>query len=115
MTRTSKLVLALAAAAALGGTLAGCVVAPAQPYYGGYAEYDSGPVMVAPPAPQVEYYGPPPIVGQVWINGFWGWSGGRHVWHGGYWGTPPHAGAHWVPHTWEHQGNGWRLRRGHWG
>lgn len=51
--------------------LAGCVVAPApvqRPYY-------DEPVVVAPPTPRVEYYGAPPVTGQIWISGFWNWVG----------------------------------------
>ncbi len=97
--------------AACAGTLltAGCVVAPVGPYYG----YEGEVVQVAPPPPQVEYYGPPPVVGQIWIGGFWGWRGGRHVWIGGHW-EAPRPGYHWVPHAWLREGPGWRQRPGHW-
>jgi hypothetical protein len=89
--------------------VAGCVVAPVGPYYG----YDGEVVQVAPPAPRVEYYGAPPVVGQIWIGGFWGWNGGRHVWNGGHWDAP-RPGHRWVPHAWERQGPGWRQRPGYW-
>ena len=98
--------LAVASGAIL---LAGCVVAPVGPYYG----YDGEVVQVPPPAPQAEYYGAPPVVGQVWIGGFWGWRGGRHVWIGGHWDSP-RPGHHWVPHAWVRQGPGWRQRPGYW-
>ncbi len=98
--------LAVASSAIL---LAGCVVAPVGPYYG----YDGEVVQVPPPAPQAEYYGAPPVVGQVWIGGFWGWRGGRHVWIGGRWDSP-RPGHHWVPHAWVRQGSGWRQRPGYW-
>ncbi|QTN25231.1 YXWGXW repeat-containing protein [Rhizobacter sp. AJA081-3] len=98
--------LAVASSAIL---LAGCVVAPVGPYYG----YDGEVVQVPPPAPQAEYYGAPPVVGQVWIGGFWGWRGGRHVWIGGHWDSP-RPGHHWVPHAWVRQGPGWRQRPGYW-
>ena len=89
--------------------VAGCVVAPVGPYYG----YDGEVVQVAPPAPRVEYYGAPPVVGQIWIGGFWGWNAGRHVWIGGHWDAP-RPGHRWVPHAWERQGPGWRQRPGYW-
>ena len=101
----------LVMAAACTGTLlmAGCVVAPVGPYYG----YEGEVVQVAPPPPQTEYYGAPPVVGQIWIGGFWGWRGGRHVWIGGHWDSP-RPGHHWVPHAWIRQGPGWRQRPGYW-
>jgi hypothetical protein len=97
--------------AASGAALAGCVVAPVAPVpaYG----YGSEVVGVAPPPPQVEYIGPPPAVGYVWLGGYWGWRGGHHVWNGGHW-EAPRAGYHWVPHAWVHEANGWRLHDGHW-
>ena len=92
----------------LGGTLAGCVVAPAQPvgYYGDV-------VQVAPPPPRVEVIGVAPGPGYVWLNGYWGWSGGRHTWVGGRWdqGRP---GQYWAPHAWGREGGGWRMNGGGW-
>lgn len=67
--------LALVGAAALLTGLSGCVVAPVGPAYA----VDDG------------YYhrGPPPVVGYVWIDGYWTWQAGRRNWVGGHWG-PPH-------------------------
>jgi len=69
--------------------------------------------MAAPPPPRVEYAGPPPAVGYIWIDGFWNWAGGRHVWSPGHW-EAPRVGQRWVPHRWERDGNRWHLREGHW-
>ena len=79
----------LALAAACSAALSACVVAPARPYYGGYgpAYGPAGEVIVtdvAPPAPYYETLPPPPFTGAVWINGYWGWHGGRHAWVGGH-------------------------------
>ncbi len=105
--RTSTLrSLVLGAACALTLPLVGCVVAPA-PYYGGEV------VTTAPPPPQVEYVGAPPVVGYLWIGGFWSWRAGRHVWIGGHW-EAPRPGYHWAPHEWQRQGPGWYERPGHW-
>jgi hypothetical protein len=94
-------------------TLGGCAVYPAGgPYYGGPADQ----VVVAPygPPPLVaESYGVAPYPGDLWIGGYWGWSGGRHVWTPGRW-EHPRAGYHWVPRTWEQHGNQWHQRGGHW-
>ena len=89
--------------------LSGCVVAPipsAGPYYG-------EPVVVAPPPPRVEYPGPPPVAGYVWIGGYWNWYGGRHAWVPGRWDAP-RRGQVWVAPRWDRDGPGWRQRGGHW-
>jgi hypothetical protein len=97
-------ILSLAATA----LLIGCVIAPvpAGPYYG-------EPVVAAPPPPRVEYVGPPPIAGHVWIGGYWNWVGRRHEWVPGYW-SAPRPGFVWVPHRWEREGEHWRQHGGHW-
>jgi hypothetical protein len=97
--------LALSLASAM---LTGCVVAPAPGYYA------EGPVMVAPPAPQVEVVGVAPAPGLVWVGGYWNWVDGRHVWVGGRWQAPPRGYHTWVPHRWVAYRGGWRLERGHW-
>jgi hypothetical protein len=105
MMKRRMVALALAFAPAI--AMVGCVVVPARPYYGGEV------VEVAPPAPQVEYVGPPPVVGYLWLGGYWAWRGGRHEWVPGHW-EAPRAGYHWVPHGWAREGNGWRFHEGHW-
>lgn len=88
--------------------LAGCAVAPS-PYY---AEET---ITVAPPPPRVEYVGPPPVVGYVWIGGHWRWAGPQHhyAWVPGYWAAP-RPGYHWVPDRWWQDGPHWRAQPGHW-
>lgn len=92
-------------ASALSLTLSACVVGP--PYYEGDAVY------VAPPPPRVEYYGAPPIAGQIWIDGYWNWSGSSHVWVPGRW-EAPRPGYRWVPRTWNRDGDRWRQNGGRW-
>jgi len=103
--RTGRaLLVACAAALALGG----CIVAPApRPYYA------PAVVTVEPPPPQVEVVGPPPVVGYVWLGGYWGWQGNRHVWVAGHWDAP-RPGHVWVAHRWVREGGGWRMAPGHW-
>lgn len=102
-------ITAVAAALALASVaLTGCVVAPAPGYYA------EGPVMVAPPPPQVEVVGVAPAPGLVWVGGYWNWVGGRHVWVGGRWQAPPPGYHAWVPHHWVAYRGGWRLAPGHW-
>ncbi len=100
-----RLIAAGAAALAM-LSLSACVVAPLPGYYGDV-------VGVAPPAPQVEVYGAPPVAGHIWIGGYWGWRGGRHQWTPGYW-SAPRAGYHWHPHRWDRAPGGWRERPGYW-
>lgn len=87
--------------------LSGCAVYPVDdPYY-------DQPVRMAPPPPQYEYYGSPPVVGHVWITGYWNWVGVRHVWVPGRW-EAPRPGYLWVPHRWERDGDHWRRHGGRW-
>lgn len=107
---------ALAATALLAAGLAGCVVYPARP-----AVYQPAPVDAdgdgypdaPPPAPQVEYVGPPPVAGYIWLGGYWGWRANRYVWIGGQW-APPRPGYRWVPHAWVPYGRRWHHEGGHW-
>jgi len=104
----SKTAVALSLTAA---ALTGCIVAPVGPgaYYG-----DPTVVAVAPPPPRYEVVGVAPVVGAIWIAGFWNWAGGRHVWVGGHWDSP-RPGYRWTPHRWEPVARGgWRLNGGRW-
>jgi hypothetical protein len=96
---------------AVGLLLAGCVVAPVAPDGEPYATGEV--VSVPPPAPQPEVYGVAPVVGSIWINGYWNWGGGGYAWVPGYW-TAGRPGYRWAPHRWVPYGRGWRLERGHW-
>jgi hypothetical protein len=105
--KTKLLLTALASATVLIG---GCAVYPAQdPYY----DYDAPVVRVAPPPPQYEYIGTPPVVGHIWIGGYWNWVGARYLWVPGRWDAP-RPGYHWAPHRWERQGEHWRPYSGRW-
>lgn len=85
--------------------LAGCVVTP--------DSYYDGPVYVDPPPPRVEYPGYSPVVGYVWIGGYWNWTGHRHEWVPGRW-DEPRQGHRWVEPRWEREGRYWRQRPGRW-
>ena len=69
---------------------------------------------VPPPPLQVEAYGLSPGPGNVWINGYWGYEGGHHVWHGGHWEKPPRPNAHYVAARWDRKGDQYAFREGHW-
>jgi hypothetical protein len=116
--RPNRLLAAIALAAVASSTLVGCVVAPLgpAPYYAGYGSYPgyaADVVPMAPPPPRVEVVGVAPADGQVWVGGYWNWTGARHVWNGGHWAAPP-PGHRWVPHEWQRSGPGWRQRPGYW-
>jgi len=83
-------------------SLAGCA--------GGGYYYASTP----PPAVRVEARGFAPGPGYVWINGYWGYRGGSHVWVAGRWERPPHARARWIEPRWERRGNRYAFREGRW-
>ncbi len=97
------------AAMAASVLMTACVVAPVARYPGG----PDAVVMVAPPAPQVEVIGAMPGPGYFWIDGYWGWSSGRHIWNRGHWeaGRPGHR---WTPQRWHRDGGGWRWAPGQW-
>lgn len=78
------------------------------PYY----EYEQ-PVRMAPPSPYSEYPGYSPVVGHVWVTGYWNWAGVRYVWVPGRW-EAPRPGYLWVPHRWERDGDHWRRHGGRW-
>lgn len=100
-----KLWLSLLFAAVAG--LAGCAVEPvSRPYYG-------EPVRMAPPPLRVEMMGAPPVVGYVWIGGYWNWVSVRYVWVPGRW-EAPRPGYRWVPRQWERDGERWQPRGGQW-
>lgn len=95
--------------------LGGCATFPDDPYYESgpyYGGYGQGVPMPPPPSPY-EYYGAPPVVGYVWIGGYWQWGGANYVWIPGRW-EPPRPGHHWVPHGWDKDGDRWRPHGGHW-
>lgn len=112
---------ALTLALASTSLLSACIVVPAGRHYGNggpgpYGGNGGGEVVVnvPPPAPQYEVVGPPPVVGYIWIGGFWNWIGNRHVWVGGRWDAPRQGHAY-VPHRWRQDGNrGWRSEPGRW-
>jgi len=54
-----------------------------------------------------------PYAGAVWIDGDWGYSGGRYVYNRGYW-SRPRAGRTYVRGTWTHTNRGYTWHRGGW-
>jgi hypothetical protein len=74
-----------------------------------------GVVTIAPPPLRMEHHRPPrPGFEFVWIDGYWGWQGGRHVWIGGRWDRPPHGHHHWRQPRWEHRHGGYIFVDGRW-
>jgi hypothetical protein len=53
-------------------------------------------VGVPMPAPRASVWEPPSQPGEVWIEGYWGWSGNDWTWVDGHWELPPQPGAIWV-------------------
>jgi len=71
-------------------------------------------VMVRPPEPRVEVYGPPPYPEAVWRPGYWEHRGGDWVWISGHWARPPRPHAVWIPGHWEARRRGWVWVPGYW-
>jgi len=69
---------------------------------------------VPPPPVRVEVMGVAPGPGYAWVGGYWGWSGGAHVWMPGRWVVPPHRHAVWVAPRWERAGGRYRFHEGRW-
>ena len=68
----------------------------------------------APPPPVHEVIVASPGHGYVWVDGYWGWIGGRREWVRGHWERPPHRHAVWVSPRWEHRGHGYVYIGGYW-
>jgi hypothetical protein len=51
--------------------------------------------------------------GWVWLPGFWGWEGHRHVWVEGRW-ERVRPGHHWAPARWERRGDLHHFEPGRW-
>jgi hypothetical protein len=115
--RAARLLVLTSISAAL---LSACVVAPprTEVVYRNYPADNAPPpdtavVYGAPPAPLVEVVPVAPFLGAVWVGGFWGWSGSRHVWSPGHY-IRAVPGYRWTPHRWETSNGRWALRGGFW-
>jgi hypothetical protein len=119
------------------------VVNPAYPHPGMGRPLPPGPIVVAPPGPPVGPWTarplpppgivgrpvvvgrpPPPPVrdpfvpamrpGQVWVPGFWRWTGGDYVWITGHWEVPPTRGYVWIGPRWTQFGVAFQWTPGYW-
>jgi hypothetical protein len=68
---------------------------------------------IAPPAVRFEARPVAPSPNHVWVSGYWGWAGGKHVWQAGRW-IPPRPGHVWVDAHWANEGGQWVFTEGHW-
>ena len=115
MPRTRLLIVPLTAV-----LLTACVVAPyprrvvySEPVPARGYEPSEVSVEVAPPSPYVEVVPVLPYPGAIWIGGYWGWNGGRHLWVPGRY-EQPRPGYRYRPHAWVQQGGRWHLHAGGW-
>jgi len=71
-------------------------------------------IRIAPPETRVEVPPRRPSSHYVWVNGYWGWNGHRHVWvHGHY--VRERRGYAYRQARWERTPHGhWRLHHGEW-
>ena len=69
---------------------------------------------VPPPPALEEKRGLPPEPGQFWIAGFWGYEGGRHVWHAGHWEKVPRPKARYIEPRWDRKGSQYVFYAGRW-
>jgi YXWGXW repeat-containing protein len=68
----------------------------------------------APPPPENEVRPPPPSPNEVWMPGFWQWTGSHHVWASGRWSAPPQPGMTWDPPRWENRSGRYAFIDGRW-
>jgi len=68
MLNKTRAISTAALLALVGAGLSGCIVVPAHRYYGG-GGYVAEPAVVSP---------------GIWVDGYWGWEGGRRRWYDGH-------------------------------
>ncbi|MGZ3726354.1 MAG: YXWGXW repeat-containing protein [Pseudobdellovibrio sp.] len=69
---------------------------------------------ISTPPPEVVVEAVPPVrEGFIWIPGYWGWGGRRHMWYPGHW-VHERKGYLWIGGEWERHGAGWHFSEGHW-
>jgi len=66
-----------------------------------------------PPAPLVDTVVVAPGPGYVWIRGAWAWDR-RWMWRTGYWVRPPRPGAVWIQPYYGYRGGHHVWHRGYW-
>jgi hypothetical protein len=67
-----------------------------------------------PPSPIVEVQPAAPVMGAVWIPGYWRWHQHRHHWVKGRW-SAPRPGYVWVSDRWDRRGDRrWAYQAGYW-
>jgi len=71
-------------------------------------------VQTAPPPLRFEHRGPRPGHEYVWLNGYWVFRDGHHVWIAGHWDRPPHGRRVWVEPRWERHGGSYVFIEGRW-
>lgn len=84
------------------------------------AVIDEGPavvvrVRVAPPPLPVYEQPACPIVGWIWIPGYWAWGSDGYYWVPGTWVAPPRIGVLWTPGYWGFVGGAYVWHAGYWG
>jgi hypothetical protein len=72
-------------------------------------------VVAPPPPPRHEVVYARPGAGYVWVNGYWAWRAGRHVWIAGHWELPPRGYRTWIEPRWDRRGGSYVFIEGHWG
>ena len=68
-----------------------------------------------PPPPRREVVYGRPGRDHVWVNGYWAWRGGRHVWIAGHYEMPPRGHRTWIEPRWERRGGSHIFIEGRWG
>ena len=70
-------------------------------------------VREAPPPIIVETCPPPPVIGMVWVQGYWVHDHGHYSWYKGR-HVRPIPDHRFEPARWEHSQRGWQFHRERW-
>lgn len=52
--------------------------------------------------------------GEVWVPGYYRWTGHKYRWNKGRWMRPPRHGAIWAPGYWQPRRGGYVFVEGYW-
>lgn len=93
----------------------GCVLSARARPVGVYYAADSEVYVTQPmPPPRVEVVTVAPSSDMLWVNGYWGWSGGAYAWNAGRWQRPSHPGYVWVAPRYQARGGRHVYVQGRW-
>src|SRR6185369_12254402 len=67
-----------------------------------------------PPPPREELPAPRTSSRDLWLKGYWEWTGNGYRWVPGHWERAPHRGWSYYEPMWSEVGGRWLFFAGHW-